>query len=180
MNTIEAVFLDRDGTIGGGDTIHYPGAFELYPFTQALIDRLKEDGIRILSFTNQPGISEGKAAMQEFVDELLGFGFDEALICPHLHDEGCGCRKPGIEMLLRGAAKYQLHLENCAVIGDRWSDMAAAHKVNCVKILVKTGAGQSMLDEHRDKISGLHIDYVARDLADAVDWLYRNFNMEKE
>lgn len=137
MNTIEAVFLDRDGTIGGGDTIHYPGAFELYPFTQALI-------------------------------------------CPHLHDEGCGCRKPGIEMLLRGAAKYQLHLENCAVIGDRWSDMAAAHKVNCVKILVKTGAGQSMLDEHRDKISGLHIDYVARDLADAVDWLYRNFNMEKE
>lgn len=24
---IEAVFLDRDGTIGGDDTVHYPGTF---------------------------------------------------------------------------------------------------------------------------------------------------------
>ncbi|MGN1387901.1 MAG: hypothetical protein ACI4XS_14975, partial [Bacillus sp. (in: firmicutes)] len=59
--TIEAVFLDRDGTIGGDDTIHYPGAFELYFYTPELIHKLKNSGIKVFSFTNQPGISEGKA-----------------------------------------------------------------------------------------------------------------------
>jgi len=90
---IEAVFLDRDGTIGGDDTIHYPGSFELYPNSQEIINYLKTMGIKILSFTNQPGIAKGKATIQEFIDELLGFGFDEVFICPHSHTEGCKCEK---------------------------------------------------------------------------------------
>lgn len=174
---IEAIFLDRDGTIGGDDTIHYPGAFELYPYTQDIINNLKKNGIRVLSFTNQPGISEGKATKQEFIEELLGFGFDEVLICPHSHIEGCNCRKPGIDMLIEGAKKYSLDLENCIVIGDRWSDMAAASKVNCVKILVTTGAGQSSLNEHYDKMKDINIDFIAKGLEDAVAWTVQNFDM---
>lgn len=27
MRKIETIFLDRDGTIGGDDTVHYPGVF---------------------------------------------------------------------------------------------------------------------------------------------------------
>jgi hypothetical protein len=29
-NFIQAVFVDRDGTIGGNDTVVYPGEFQLY------------------------------------------------------------------------------------------------------------------------------------------------------
>ena len=29
-NKMQAVFIDRDGTIGGTDEILYPGAFELF------------------------------------------------------------------------------------------------------------------------------------------------------
>ena len=173
---IEAVFLDRDGTIGGDDTIHYPGSFELYPNSQEIINYLKTMGIKILSFTNQPGIAKGKATIQEFIDELLGFGFDEVFICPHSHTEGCKCRKPGTEMLMEGAKKHSLNLENCVVIGDRWSDMVAAAKVNCIKILVTTGAGQSSLTEHFEKIKDLNIEYVAKDLEDAAAWLNQQFD----
>ena len=34
---IDAVFLDRDGTIEGDCSIIYPGEFKLYPFTEQAI-----------------------------------------------------------------------------------------------------------------------------------------------
>ncbi|WP_117161744.1 HAD-IIIA family hydrolase [Paraliobacillus sp. X-1268] len=168
---IEAIFLDRDGTIGGDDTVHYPGTFELFPYTQNLIDELKKAGVKLFSFTNQPGISERKATIQDFTEELIRFGFDDVFICPHSHSEGCICRKPNTAMLINGAKKYNLNLENCVVIGDRWSDMLAGAKVKCIKILVKTGAGQSALNEHYDKIKDIKIEYIAENLKDGVEWL---------
>lgn len=174
---IEAVFLDRDGTIGGDDTVHYPGTFKLFPYSQELISRLKADGIKVFSFTNQPGISKGKATMKEFIEELTEFGFDDIFICPHNHNEGCICRKPNTGMLLHGAEKYKLKLENCVVIGDRWSDLIAASKTGCIKILVKTGAGHSAISEHYDKIKEIDIEYIANNLEDAIDWLYQQFQI---
>lgn len=172
IRKIEAIFLDRDGTIGGDDTVHYPGTFELFSHSQELIYKLRKDGIKVFSFTNQPGISEGKATPQDFIDELTTFGFDDTFICSHSHNEGCSCRKPNIGMLTKGAVKYKLNLENCVVIGDRWSDMLAASRANCIKILVKTGAGQSALNEHYDKIRDIDIEYVAENIKVAIDWLY--------
>ncbi|MDQ0273672.1 histidinol phosphatase-like enzyme [Cytobacillus purgationiresistens] len=46
-------------------------------------------------------------------------------------------------MLIEAQQKYHLNLEKCVVIGDRWSDIVAANKVGSIKILVKTGAGES-------------------------------------
>ncbi len=177
---IEAVFIDRDGTIGGDDIVHYPNEFKLFPFSRELISTLKSDGIKVFSFTNQPGISEGRATTNDFIEELLGFGFDDIYICPHSHNDGCLCRKPNSGMLFDGAKKHNLRLENCIVIGDRWSDMLAASSANCIKILVKTGAGYSALNEHYEKLKDVDIDYVAENLKDAVDWLYQNFEIKKE
>ncbi len=70
--------------------------------------------------------------------------------------------------------KHDLTLENCVVIGDRWSDIVAADKVGSIKILVRTGAGEYSLREHFDKLSGIKIDYIANDLNDAINWLYKN------
>ncbi|MEF3086938.1 HAD-IIIA family hydrolase [Bacillus altitudinis] len=174
MKQIEAIFLDRDGTIGGDDTIHYPGKFELFPYTAIQINKLKKDNVKIFSFTNQPGISSGLAKVKDFKEELKGFGFDEVYICPHGHNDGCSCRKPGIGMLMEAQQKHDLTLENCVVIGDRWSDIVAADKVGSIKILVRTGAGEYSLSEHFDKLSGIKIDYIANDLNDAINWLYKN------
>ncbi|MBM7602440.1 histidinol-phosphate phosphatase family protein [Metabacillus crassostreae] len=178
LRRIEAVFLDRDGTIGGDDTVHYPNSFELYSDSQELISKLKKSGIKVFSFTNQPGISEGKATKIDFINELTEFGFDDIFICPHSHSEGCNCRKPNIGMLIEGAEKYKLDLKNCVVIGDRWSDMVAASHANCIKILVKTGAGHSTLNEHYKNIKDLDIEFIAESIKEAIDWLYFQYDVK--
>jgi histidinol-phosphate phosphatase family protein len=168
---IKAIFLDRDGTIGGDREIHYPGNFKLYSYTADLIDLLKKKNTKIFSFTNQPGISKGLAKISDFEEELREFGFDDVFLCPHSQEESCSCRKPSIGMLVEAAEKHNLNLHHCIVIGDRWSDMVAASKVGAIKILVLTGAGKEALEEHRHLWIDIDADYVAENLADAIQWV---------
>jgi histidinol-phosphate phosphatase family protein len=118
---INAVFIDRDGTIGGDCSITYPGKFKLYPFSEEAIRLLKNLNIKVFAFTNQPRISKGESTVYEFEKELLGFGFEKAYICPHSEEEQCSCRKPSHEMLIKASNEYNINLKKCAVIGDRWS-----------------------------------------------------------
>ncbi|AKN29790.1 hypothetical protein Ccar_02565 [Clostridium carboxidivorans P7] len=168
---IDAVFIDRDGTIGGGCSAVYPGEFELYPFAKEAIKLLKSLGIKIFAFTNQPGISRGESTIQDFERELLGFGFDKAYICPHGEDEKCSCRKPSSELLIKASNEYNIDLKKCVVIGDRWSDMLAGSNAGTKKILVMTGAGNEALGKYRSKWSSIQPDYIAENILDAVSWL---------
>jgi histidinol-phosphate phosphatase family protein len=180
---LQAVFIDRDGTIGGSEKVEYPGELSLFPYTQQSIFRLKNAGIKGFSFTNHPGISRGEAHQEDFVKELLSFGFDDVYICPHQQDAGCDCRKPAPGMLLQGAENNGLHLDKCAVIDDRWTDMIAAEQAGCMKILVKTGAGAKVFNkyqnkEYDDKWAEIVPDYIADTLEDAVNWLFKDDDRE--
>ncbi|MCJ7839794.1 HAD-IIIA family hydrolase [Lederbergia sp. NSJ-179] len=173
---VQAVFLDRDGTIGGHDYVVSPGDFELYPNAIEAIKLLKKEGILIYSFTNQPGIAAGKSTIQAFEKELKGFGFDSVYLCPHSHEEGCHCRKPAPGMLKKAVEEHGLDLKKCAVIGDRWTDLMAANEVGCLKILVKTGAGLETNDRYKQnkffgKWTEVEPDYIANDVLEAVQWL---------
>jgi histidinol-phosphate phosphatase family protein len=180
---IQAVFVDRDGTIGGGDTVVYPGEFQLFPFVSESIELLKNKNIMVLSFTNQPGISKGEVKKNEFEKELMEIGFDKIYICPHQHNEGCNCRKPSTGLLLQAAKENNLDLERCAVIGDRWTDIMAANEVGCIKIIVQSGAGMESIQKYNNQeyygnYAKVEPDYVAKNLLDAVNWLL-NFRGEK-
>lgn len=179
-NLNRAVFIDRDGTIGGSNQIEYPGEFKLFPFTKSAIQKLKDAGLLICSFTNQPGIAAGNSNIEEFRTELLNFGFDRVYICPHAQGEGCECRKPAAGMLVQAAKENNIDLKNSVVIGDRWTDQMAADKVGCFKVLVKTGAGQDtyeqfLRNENYGFWKGIRPGVVVEDLADAVDWLLANW-----
>ncbi|HFJ9451660.1 MULTISPECIES: HAD-IIIA family hydrolase [Bacillus cereus group] len=171
MTNIQAIFIDRDGTIGGDTTIHYPGSFTLFPFTKASLKKLKANHIKIFSFTNQPGIADGIATIADFSQELKGFGFDDIYVCPHKHGDGCECRKPNTGMLLQAAEKHGLDLTQCAVIGDRWTDIVAGAKVNATTILVRTGAGYDALHTYRDKWAHIEPNYIAENFEDATNWI---------
>lgn len=173
---IQAVFIDRDGTIGGSDKVIYPGEFELFQNVAESVQLLKKSGILICSFTNQPGISRGEATIQGFETELKDFGFDKIYLCPHQHNEGCLCRKPSPAMLENAAKENNLDLKQCVVIGDRWTDLLAADEVGCKKILVKTGSGKETFDKYKNneffgRWAEVKPDYVAEDLNEAVKWL---------
>ncbi|MBX4260322.1 HAD-IIIA family hydrolase (plasmid) [Clostridium estertheticum] len=156
---IEAVFIDRDGTIGGDCSITYPGEFKLYPFTDQEIKLLKSLNINVFAFTNQPGISRGESTTYEF---------EKAYICPNTNEERCSCRKPSSEMLIKASNEYDIDLTKCVVIGDRWSDMLAGAGVGTKNILVMTGAGNESLCKYRNKWADIEPNYIAKNVLDAV------------
>lgn len=176
MMRMKAVFIDRDGTIGGTDQVEYPGEMKLFPSTEQLIQQLKDLGYLVYSFTNQPDVSRGKVMEVDFVKELTKFGFDGVYLCPHTHEDGCHCRKPSPGMLIRAAEENDLQLQECIVIGDRWTDLLAAHEAGCKKILVKTGAGLESFHKYKNKEyygKWAHVqpEYIAENLKDAVQWI---------
>ncbi len=169
---IDAVFIDRDGTIGGNGFYIHPRDFEPYPFTRQAISMLKDAGVKVFAFTNQTHISHGDVQEGELAAQCYSLGFDGVYICPHLPEHECECRKPKPGLLYRAATEHGLDLTRTAVIGDLGAtDMVAAHTVGAVRVLVRTGLGDSSLGEYRHTWPHVTPDYVARDLLDAVRWI---------
>ncbi|RLQ96268.1 HAD-IIIA family hydrolase [Falsibacillus albus] len=176
MKCIEAVFIDRDGTIGGGEEVIYPFSFKPFSYTNKAINILKKEGIPVFAFTNQPGIARGEAAVEDFEKELKGIGFDSVYLCPHTHEECCACRKPGTGMLEKASKEHGLDLKQSVVIGDRWTDLLAAANAGCAKILVKTGAGKSVFEKYTKREfygawADIKPDFIAEHLLEAIEWL---------
>lgn len=174
--SIQAVFIDRDGTIGGSEEVIYPGEFQLFPNVKESIEELKKAGVLICSFTNQPGVSKRECTYDSFDHELKSFGFDQIYLCPHQHHEDCDCRKPSPGMLKKAAAENNLDLKKCVVIGDRWTDLLAADDAGCTKILVKTGSGKTALEKYDNndyfgRWGEIKPDFIAEDFNEAVKWL---------
>ncbi len=175
IQNVQAIFIDRDGTIGGTGHFIHPRDFELYPNAQEAITLLKQNGMKVFALTNQHRISRGQATVQEFEQQFQEYGFDQAYICSH--EEECGCRKPKPGMLLQAAEQYNLDLTKCIVIGDVGeTDMLAAHAVGATKIMVRTGWGESSLTKFRDKWAQTEPDYIAADILEAAHWIIGNLN----
>ncbi|MFD1176663.1 HAD-IIIA family hydrolase [Paenibacillus puldeungensis] len=168
----QAVFIDRDGTIGGTGHFIHPRDFVLYQGAQESIKSLKKAGLKVFAFTNQTRISRGEATEEEFISQFKIYGFDDFFICPHGKNEGCNCRKPSPGMLFAAAEKYGLDLSRCVVIGDVGdTDMLAAHYAGAKKVLVRTGRGEGSLNINRDKWKEIEPDLIASDINEAVKWI---------
>ncbi len=169
----QAVFIDRDGTIGGNG--HYMGdQFTLYSFSEKAIQLLKQNHIHVFAFTNQTHLATGEMNYQIFFNELLSYGFEDAFICPHLPSDHCDCRKPNIGLLKQAQKKYHLNLESTWVIGDYGkADMIAAARVNARKILVRTGRGEDSLTVNRSQWSETKPDVVVTNLLDAALYIIK-------
>lgn len=169
---LQAVFLDRDGTLGGTGYFIHPRDFTPYPWAAEAIGRLRRAGLRIFALTNQARIALGQATEADFQAEFAALGLDGAYICPHRPEDGCPCRKPAPGLLLRAAAEHGLDLRRCAVVGDRGdSDMRAAAAVGALKVLVRTGWGEGTLGPYRHTWAGVEPDHVAADVLQAAAWL---------
>jgi len=172
MNRLQAVFIDRDGTIGGTGHFMHPSEFELFPYSMDAIRLLKRSGTKVFAFTNQHRIARGEAAEHDFIEQFKSFEFDASYICPHAADMGCNCHKPKPGLLLKAAHEYGLDLTRCAVIGDVGStDMLAAQAVGAIKVMVLTGWGRESLGTHRQKWRDAEPDFIAENVWEAAKWL---------
>jgi len=166
-----AVFIDRDGTIGGESNIEFPQDYVPFEGTKEAFVLLNQNGFSPMIFTNQSCIARKKDKGYDFVAEFKEIGAKDWFICPHDNDDNCNCRKPKTGLLEVARDKYNLNLSKCYVIGDRWSDMLAGGKMGCKLILVKTGRGEEAISSDRDKWADFEPEFIAKNLYEAALWL---------
>lgn len=173
----EAIFIDRDGTIGGNGHFVHPRNFSPFSYSLEAINLLKNTGVKLFALTNQHRISRGEATVGDFEREFADLGFDQSYICPHREADNCECRKPSPGMLIWAAQEHGLDLSKCVVVGDVGdTDMLAAAAVGATKVLVRTGWGEGSLGEYRKAWAQTEPDYIANDLLDAAHWIKNNLD----
>jgi D-glycero-D-manno-heptose 1,7-bisphosphate phosphatase len=178
---MRAIFLDRDGVISENRHDHVKSweEFRFLPGALAALARLHQAGFPLFIVTNQAIVNRGMISAHTLEDihaRMLGHvvqhgGFiDDIRYCPHDYGENCACRKPRPGMLIDLATHWQIDLTASYLIGDAWTDVAAARAVNCQPIMVRTGRGEQQLS-----LPGYHnnlVHHIAANLFDAVDWLF--------
>jgi D-glycero-D-manno-heptose 1,7-bisphosphate phosphatase len=145
------------------------------------IRRLNDANLAVIVVTNQSGVGRGyfPESMVHTVHELMkrqlavvGAHLNAIYYCPHGLDDECDCRKPKPGMLERAAREHGVDLQRSFVVGDRYGDVELAHAKGSRGVLVRTGYGEEDLREH-GVTWPRQPDYVADDLAAAVDWILR-------
>lgn len=177
-----AVFLDRDGTICEEvGYLNHVSRFRMFPFAAAALQRLNDAGYAVIVVSNQSGVARGyfpeslvQQLHQVMVQQLheAGAKVDAVYYCPHASSDNCSCRKPKTGMLERAASEHGLDLKRSFVVGDRHGDVQLARNAQARGILVRTGYGEGELAWHAAKWPAPP-DFIADDLAAAVEWILR-------
>ncbi len=166
-----AAFIDRDGTlIEEVNFLSSVDDLQVFPYTADALRLLKENGFWIVVVTNQSGIGRGiysEADMHTIHDAMqqhLGGMIDAFYFCPHLPDEGCECRKPGLGMLNFAQRDLPIDIERSWMIGDKRIDVETGQAANIAAALVLTGYGE----KHQHELAAAP-DVIAADLLSAVE-----------
>ena len=172
------VFLDRDGVINRKKPdvyfIQTPSQFEFLPGVAEAIRLLNYAGHRVVVATNQRGISTGAHTEEDLRKVHLhmtatlaahGATIDAIYYCPH-GPGSCTCRKPEIGLFLQAFSDLECSLPaQCVVVGDSMSDMEAAHRLGCPKVLIGDNL-DALVASAADR--GISIDFCESSLLQAV------------
>ena len=130
------VALDRDDTLikdsGYTNLSHDPSWL---PGVFKGLGLLSSSGYGLVVLTNQAAISKGfyelealnsfHESMNLSLQENSGVSFDAFIVCPHLAEDGCGCRKPATGMF--DAAEKIYGVLPQVMFGNSLSDIQAAN-----------------------------------------------------
>jgi D-glycero-D-manno-heptose 1,7-bisphosphate phosphatase len=139
-----ALFLDRDGVVNVDHAyVHRPEDTTWVPGIFALVAAATAAGFLPIVVTNQAGIARGlydEAAFRHYTAWMhaefarRGAPLLATYHCPHHPTAGlgvlrvaCGCRKPEPGMLLRAITEWHITPQGSCLLGDKPSDLAAAH-----------------------------------------------------
>lgn len=139
-----AVLFDRDGTLvvdvpRNGD----PALVQPVPQAGPALDRLRRHGVPTAVVTNQPALASGHLdrgqvdAVHARLEQLVG-PVGPFFVCDHAEGAGCACRKPAPGLVLQAAAALGVAPEDCALVGDIGTDVAAARAAGARGVLVPT------------------------------------------
>ena len=161
-----AVFLDRDGVINDvtmrNGRAYPPRSLEewtLVPRAAETLQRLQQDGFRLIVVTNQPDVARG-VLQRDMVEAIHArmralLPLDDVKVCYHLDQDGCGCRKPKPGMLLEAARQWHVDLTHSFMVGDRWRDIEAGKAAGCRTIWIQRGYAEQDADRPDAVVSSL-------------------------
>jgi D-glycero-D-manno-heptose 1,7-bisphosphate phosphatase len=168
-----AVFLDRDGVVNRAllrEGKPYPprrlSELEILPDVPEALAGLRAAGYRLIVVTNQPDLARGTLAPEILAalhDRLRSaLPLDAICVCPHDDSDRCACRKPAPGMLLDAAQAFDLDLQRCFLVGDRWRDVEAGLRAGCRTVLI---------DYHYDEPLKSEPHARAQSLREASQWI---------
>ena len=179
----KVVFLDRDGTINRDSPgyIKSREEFEFLPGSLEAINKLTRHGFVSIVVTNQSAVPRKLISLKEleFVHNMMtltvalnGGEIKDIFYCPHMPDEGCDCRKPEPGLIFQAREKYEIDLTAAVMVGDSAKDIECARRAGCGAVLVKSGQKDDV--EAELKTRQISVDYVAKDLYEAAEWIIEN------
>jgi imidazoleglycerol-phosphate dehydratase/histidinol-phosphatase len=150
-DALKFVFLDRDGTLISEPPhtkqIDSLEKLEILPGVVEGLTRLKGEGYRFVMVSNQDGRGTASFPEEDFqgpqrtlLDQLrsAGIEFYRVLICPHLPQDGCACRKPQTGLLQDFLKQETVDLDRSIVVGDRDVDMDFARRLGIWGVQMET------------------------------------------
>ena len=157
----KAAFLDKDGTLM--EDIPYNSDPTLFVFSPGVVEGLlllANSGFRLVIVSNQSGVARGLfdfsalGPMEARLREMFtteGLELAGVYWCPHfpgaVHPQfgvACGCRKPAPGMLIAAAQELSLDRHASWMIGDRDSDVQAAHNAGCHSAFLNNSVNQGI------------------------------------
>ena len=180
----KVVFLDRDGTINrdSPDYIKSREEFEFLPGSLEAINKLTRHGFVSIVVTNQSAVPRKLISLKEleFVHNMMtltvalnGGEIKDVFYCPHMPEDGCDCRKPEPGLIFQAREKYEIDLTAAVMVGDSVKDIECARRAGCGRtVLVKSGQKDDVEAELKSR--QIRVDYVAKDLYEAAEWVIKN------
>ena len=151
MSGQRIVFVDRDGTIIEEPADFQIDSYEKIRFVEGVIPamlKLRDAGFQFVLVTNQDGLGTdsfprdtftGPHALMVQLLESQGIRFREEVIDESFEHENKPTRKPGLGLLMHYVRDRSIDLANCAVVGDRDTDLQLAANLGCRGFKLKPG-----------------------------------------
>jgi D-glycero-D-manno-heptose 1,7-bisphosphate phosphatase len=170
-----AVFLDRDGVLNEAyvrnGKPYSPDTIEemiIVPDAASALDRIRQQGFRLVVATNQPDIARGRLTREQ-VDAMNAhlrnrLPLDAIEMCVHDDADDCDCRKPKPGLLLHAAQRDGIALLESFMVGDRYRDIEAGHSAGCRTVLIGDGYGETFK---------VQPDVTVSTLTQAADWILK-------
>ncbi|MSP77005.1 MAG: HAD-IIIA family hydrolase [Rhodospirillaceae bacterium] len=147
------LLLDRDGVLNAdrGDFVKHPGELVLLEGAARAVARLNQARVQVAVCTNQSVVGRGIIGRDrlDLIHQTLreqlareGAHLDLLLDCTDAPQGYSARRKPEPAMLLEAIRHFGAEPAATPMVGDTLSDLQAATRAGCPRMLVRTGKGR--------------------------------------
>ncbi|MEE9452282.1 MAG: bifunctional histidinol-phosphatase/imidazoleglycerol-phosphate dehydratase HisB [Gammaproteobacteria bacterium] len=170
----KTLFIDRDGTLIIEPEDKQVDSCEKLGFIpdvmQALL-QLQAAGFSLVIVTNQNGIGSKSFPEDDFwrpqnkmmdIFTSQGITFSDVLVCPHLAEDHCECRKPKTGMVKDYITERKFDLDHSYVIGDRETDLQLAQNMGIRGYRIGAEGSETWSQITRQLLAGLRRAHLKR------------------